>query len=116
MEDRLKTLFEEQEKLNRHIRESKKDQGFGYDYTETEWIDKLTTAIIEEAMEIKAHSNWKWWKRPQDRSREELKEEIVDLLHFWITLCLKLGIKPEEIFEAYMSKNKKNMERQDNGY
>lgn len=116
MEDKLERMFREQEKLDEYIRKSKAVQGKGYEFSEKEWIDKLTTAIIEEAMEIKEHSDWKWWKKPVNSEREELKEEMVDLLHFWLSLCLKLGITPDEIFEAYMKKNKKNAERQDRGY
>ncbi len=116
MEDRLETMFREQEKLDDYIRKSREKQGSGYQYSEKEWIDRLTTAMIEEAMEIKEHSDWKWWKKPMDFSREDLKEELADLLHFWLSLCLKLGLTPEEMFEKYMKKNRKNAERQDRGY
>jgi dimeric dUTPase (all-alpha-NTP-PPase superfamily) len=116
MADKLDSIFEEQGKLNKHIRETKKSQGLGYEFSEKEWIDKLTTAMIEEAMEIKAHSNWKWWKKPKDLGREDLKEEIVDLLHFWVALCLRLGISAEEIYDKYMEKNRENMSRQDKGH
>jgi dimeric dUTPase (all-alpha-NTP-PPase superfamily) len=114
--DKLEKIFEEQKLLNEHIKKKREEMGLGYDFSEKEWIDKLTTAMIEEAMEIKAHSNWKWWKTPKDYSKEDLKEELVDLLHFWVSLCLKLGITPEEIYEKYLEKNRKNKERQDNGY
>jgi len=116
MEDKFERMFEEQKKLNSYISDSQKKQESGYDFSEKEWIDKITTAIIEEAMEIKEHSNWKWWKKPRDIGKEDLKEELADLLHFWLSLCLKLGFTPEEMFEKYMEKNRKNMERQDNGY
>ena len=116
MADKFEKMFEEQKRLQEYIAKSKKEQGSGYEFSEREWIDKLTTAIIEEAMEIKEHSDWKWWKKPGNLGREELKEELIDLLHFWLSLCLKLGFTPEEMFEKYMEKNRKNSERQDNGY
>ncbi len=116
MGDRFERLFREQKELDDYIGKSKEKQGKGYEFSEKEWIDKLTTAMIGEAMEIKEHSGWKWWKNLESFGREELKEELADLLHFWLSLCLKLGITPEEIFEAYMEKNKKNAERQDRGY
>ncbi|MBN2042953.1 MAG: dUTPase [Candidatus Aenigmarchaeota archaeon] len=116
MEDKLERMFEEQKNLDTYIRNSQEKHGSGYEFSDKEWIDRITTAIIEEAMEIKEHSNWKWWKKPKDFTREELKEELADLLHFWLSLCLKLGFTPEEMFEKYMEKNRKNAERQDNGY
>jgi dimeric dUTPase (all-alpha-NTP-PPase superfamily) len=109
-------MFEEQKKLDEHIRSVKVEQGLKFEFNEQEWTDKLTTAIIEEAIEVKRFSNWKWWKKPKPLDKEEIKEELADILHFWLSLCLKLGFSPKEMFETYMRKNRENFERQNKGY
>ncbi|MGI6558582.1 MAG: hypothetical protein ACOX20_06415 [Limnochordia bacterium] len=44
---------------------------------------------------------------------EAIKEELVDLLHFFLSTCLKCGIGPEELYQAYLDKNQENHARQD---
>jgi dimeric dUTPase (all-alpha-NTP-PPase superfamily) len=42
--------------------------------------------------------------------------EIVDLLHFLISLAQVMEITPEELFEAYTKKHQVNLARQGSGY
>jgi len=42
--------------------------------------------------------------------------EIVDLLHFLISLAQVMEMTPDELFEAYTKKHIVNLARQDSGY
>ena len=76
------------------------------------WIDKLSTAMIEEAIEVKEHSDWKWWKNQRDLDESKVKEEMIDVLHFWLSLCVTMGWSAEEMFDIYKEKNLENFNRQ----
>lgn len=82
------------------------------DYSPEIWIQKEVLAIISELSEILDEVNFKWWKDPTEISHERLKEEIVDVLHFFVSMCLKAGIGPEELYQAYVAKNQENFSRQ----
>ncbi len=116
MGDMFEEIFKKQKELDELVKETKKSQGLGYEFDENMWIDKMTSAMIAEAVELKEESNWKWWKKPREIDKTGVKNELVDILHFWISLCLKLGIKPKEIYESYIEKNEENRRRQKTGY
>jgi len=77
-----------------------------------EWVQKEVLAILVELGELLEEVNYKWWKNPKPINREALKEEVVDILHFLISLCLKAGIGAEELYEGYLAKNAENFRRQ----
>jgi len=116
MADMLEDIFKKQKELDDLVKETKKIQQLDYSFDKNEWIDKMSTAMIAEAVELKEESNWKWWKKPKEIDREAVKNELVDILHFWVSLCLKLGISPKEVYEAYLEKNEENRKRQKTGY
>ena len=60
MEDKLEKIFKKQQELDNFIKETKKSQSLDFEYNKSEWIDKLTSAMIAEAVELKEESNWKW--------------------------------------------------------
>ena len=107
-ECRFEQLFELQRKLDGFVSEvrglNKEDK--------KEWINKLTTAMIEEAIEVKEYSDWKWWKNPRELNEDALKEEMIDVLHFWLSLCVTMGWSAEEMFAVYQAKNLENFNRQ----
>jgi dimeric dUTPase (all-alpha-NTP-PPase superfamily) len=116
MTDMLEDIFKRQKGLDDIIRNTKKSQGFDFGFNESEWIDRLTTAMIAEALELKEESNWKWWKKPKEIDKDAIRDEMADILHFWVSLCLKLGISPHDIYRAYIEKNEENRKRQQKGY
>lgn len=116
MVDMLEDIFKKQKEVNDLIKETKKSQGWNYSYNESEWIDKLTSAMIAEAVELKEECNWKYWKKPKEIDKGAVKNELVDILHFWVSLCLKLGISPKEVYGVYLEKNEENRRRQKTGY
>lgn len=106
--DKLEHIFLLQEKLDTKI--SEKHQ---INYSVETWIEKEILAIISELGEVLGETNFKWWKNSQEINREALKEEIIDVFHFLISLCLKVGITPEELYGAYVAKNTENILRQE---
>lgn len=106
--DMLKEIFRLQEQFDRAVVEHR-----GLDYARDVWIQKEVLAIISELSEILDEVNFKWWKDPQEIDHERLREEIVDVLHFFVSMCLKAGIGPEELFQAYIRKNQENFSRQE---
>lgn len=103
----LKEIFELQDKFDRAVVEHR-----GLDYSREVWIQKEILAIISELSEVLDEVNFKWWKDPQPLDGNRLKEEIVDVLHFFVSMCLKAGIGPEELHQAYLLKNQENFARQ----
>ncbi|NMB45904.1 MAG: dUTPase [Firmicutes bacterium] len=77
------------------------------------WIQREVLAIVSELGELLAEVNFKWWKNPKPIDTESVKEELVDILHFFVSMCLKAGFSAEDIYLAYLDKNKENFRRQD---
>lgn len=60
------------------------------------------------------------WKKYDSFDRvahkENLKEELIDAIHFFINVLLAAELSPEEIFEIYCKKNNVNFKRQEENY
>jgi dimeric dUTPase (all-alpha-NTP-PPase superfamily) len=69
----------------------------------------------QEAAEAIDSLNWKWWKKDPD-DWENVKVELIDMLHFWVSMCTVAGLTPQEAFDLYFEKNKLNHHRQSKGY
>lgn len=106
--DRLEEIFKLQSQLDEKI-VAKHNVNFTLDT----WIEKEILAIISELGEVLDETNFKWWKNPREIDKNALKEEIIDVFHFLISLCLKVNISPQELYEAYINKNKENHLRQE---
>lgn len=75
----------------------------------------LASAIMHEGGELWSVSSGKWWSKKKHK-REEILEELIDILHFWLICCLEIDLTPEEILEVYSKKLKENYKRQERGY
>jgi hypothetical protein len=81
------------------------------------WLQKFIMCCNSELNEILEWINWKHWKKPKYPINElEIKYEIIDLIHFVVSLCLVMGMGAKEVTQLYMNKNKENFDRQDRGY
>lgn len=107
-QDMLVEIFKKQSEFDSALAEKR-----GLNYDQSTWIQKEVLAIISELVEILDEVNFKWWKDARPIDHDKLKEEIVDVLHFFVSMCLKAGIGPEELYEAYMAKNAENFRRQE---
>ncbi|MDR1093674.1 MAG: dUTPase [Clostridiales bacterium] len=107
MKDKLDVIFECQQKLDAFLIEKR-----GLNFTPSEWIQKETLAMISELGELLDEARFKWWKNPQPVDGAKVKEELVDILHFFIGMCLNAGMTSDELFKIYLEKNEENFKRQ----
>lgn len=105
--DKLDEIFAEQKELDEFIAK-KRDIRF----TKEEWIQKKAMALLVELSELLEEINYKWWKNPKQENEQAIKEELVDILHFYIGMCIDAGMDAQELFTIYRQKNKENHDRQ----
>lgn len=111
--DKLTQIFEMQEELNSRIGVDLKN----IDQEEkTRWILNYTRAMQQELAELTDSVPWKWWAKYQKFDEQNAKVEVVDLFHFLVSLAQTLGMTADDVFDAYIAKNKVNHQRQDSGY
>lgn len=111
--DKLTQIFEMQEELNARIGVNLK----GIDEKEqTKWVLNYTRAMQQEMAELTDSVPWKWWAKYQEFDKQNARVEVVDLFHFLVSLAQTLGMTADDVFDAYVAKNKVNHQRQDSGY
>ena len=107
--DKLDKIFALQQSFQEELIEKRHLGGI----TPEEWIQKQTLAMISELAELLDEVNFKWWKNPKPVDSAALKEELVDILHFFVSMCLSAGMDAGELYEIYIEKNKENILRQE---
>jgi dimeric dUTPase (all-alpha-NTP-PPase superfamily) len=107
MTDKLDEIFARQKELDGFIKESR-----NLEYTFEEWIQKKSLALINEVSELNCEVNYKWWKNKKELDYGKIKEELVDILHFLIGMCVDSGLTAEETYNIYLDKNRENHDRQ----
>ena len=133
--DKLDKLFELQEKLNNFVfaKQDLRDKNGNLLTVETlraqaqageplgpntevnGWLRKYLEALTDESRELGEELLWKWWSKDK-LDMQNIRIEIVDQLHFWLSLAMTAGMDAEKVFDIYMQKNKVNLERQNAGY
>ena len=134
-QDKLERLFEMQAKLNdyvfkkRNIRnvdgqqltmfglldEADKQLDLTSNGDTNTWLMRYLKALLEEGKEVEELLHWKFWSSSM-LDLPHIQEEIIDILHFWISLALVSGMDADTVFTKYIEKNQVNIERQDNNY
>jgi putative phosphoesterase len=111
--DKLEAIFYLQKLLNQRV-------GVDTDrMTEAErqqWLLNYCRAMGQEIAELTDCVPWKWWASYQKFDKQNARVEIVDLLHFLISLAQVMEMTPEELFDAYTKKHRVNLQRQNSGY
>jgi len=127
--DLLQTIFDKQFELNKRILKER----HGCDYQELcdqnnqdeatirrriEWLLNYNRAQIHESFEMEDSLPWKWWKDMElsEIDWDNIRVELIDELHFWVSKCQLVGLDPQKLAELYLKKNKLNQVRQDRGY
>jgi len=111
--DMLEEIFACQQALNRRI---------GVDTTQLDeqqqvhWLLQYSRALTQETAELVDSLPWKWWAKYQTYDRRNVQVEIVDLVHFLVSLAQVAGLSARDVHELYMKKNEVNFRRQDTGY
>ncbi|MGE3851365.1 MAG: dUTPase [Planctomycetota bacterium] len=81
------------------------------------WIQNYVLAIRQECAEAMDSTNWKWWRTKVDKfDMQNIRVELIDILHFWISACQVAGLSAADVMRIYEEKNKVNFERQHSGY
>jgi dimeric dUTPase (all-alpha-NTP-PPase superfamily) len=125
--DLLKTIFDKQYELNKRILKERHETN--YDslcdqenqdketvQKRVNWILNYNRAQIHESIELEDSLPWKWWKDMESIDWDNIRIELIDELHFWVSKCQLVGLDPEKLSELYLKKNKLNQVRQDKGY
>ena len=106
--DKLDMIFELQEKFDQDVIKNRKLENIQPE----EWIQKQTLAVMSELAELFNEVNFKWWKNPKELNTMNVKEELIDILHFFVGMCNRIGMSSTELFKIYIEKNKENFKRQ----
>lgn len=106
--DKLEKIFEMQAAFNADLGARRGLENISAD----EWQQKLTLAMLSELAEALANTNFKWWKNQAPQDNAALREEIVDMLHFLVSMALRAGMSAQEFFDLYVKKNEENFARQ----
>ncbi len=111
--DKLETMFNMQQSLNERIgvRTAGMDEA-----QQTQWVLNYSRAMSQELAELIDSVPWKWWAKYQKFDMQNARVEVVDLLHFLISLAQTLGMSADDVFQKYMKKNEVNVQRQESGY
>lgn len=105
--DKLEKIFEMQKLLDDDIAARR-----NLDFTTEEWMQKEVLAMLSELSEVLDEVNFKWWKNKKPLDTDALRRELVDILHFFVSMCIRSGMDADELFARYIEKNKENFDRQ----
>jgi dimeric dUTPase (all-alpha-NTP-PPase superfamily) len=111
--DQLRELFRMQRALNERI--GVHTEGMS-EAEQTQWVLNYCRAMSQEIAELTDSVPWKWWAKYQKFDEQNARVEVVDLLHFLISLAQVLGLSADDVFQAYVKKNAVNFQRQETGY
>lgn len=113
MTDRLQQLFDMQDGLNRRIGVDTQTMP---EEERAQWVLNYCRAMSQELAELTDSVPWKWWAKYQAFDQQNCRVEVVDMLHFLISLAQVLGMSADDLYESYIKKHAVNVQRQDDGY
>lgn len=111
--DKLDKIFEMQAALNDRIGVSAKNLT---DEEKIKWILNYARALQQETSELIDSVPWKWWAKYQKFDEQNARVEVIDMIHFLVSIAQVLGMTADDIYEIYCKKNAINHQRQDSGY
>ena len=79
------------------------------------WLVNYSKAIKEELSELDEELLWKWWSK-DDIDMQNIRVELIDILHFLISAMMCAGLTAEKVFDTYQQKHAVNIKRQDMDY
>lgn len=106
--DKLEQIFSLQQAFNSELVERRQLN----DIPMEKWLQMQTLAMVSELAELIDEVNFKWWKNPRPVDDDRVREELVDILHFFVSMCLSAGMSADELYERYIEKNRENFDRQ----
>lgn len=122
MIDYLQKLIDKQIKFDKTVQD---DERFR-DLDKREKINALLNFMVSEVYEVKEDLGFlwndqdKWWKNrhySDNTDYEHVREEMIDVLHVWLSIAHRIGFDTsEKIMKKYIEKNKINFNRQELKY
>ena len=112
-QDKLNEIFRLQEALNHRIGVNTSGMT---DEERQKWVLNYCRAMTQEIAELTDSVPWKWWAKYQKFDKQNARVEVIDLLHFLISIAQVLEMTPDDVYEAYAKKHKVNLDRQASGY
>ena len=91
LSNQFKTMLELQDKLNALVHPEWREQEFNWD-----------VALVVECAELIQHYGYKWWKK-EVPDMDQVKLEVVDILHFGLSIILE-GWKGPDVYEEIVSR------------
>ena len=110
----LEQVFEKQKELNTRINTTLYEDLKDPEFRRQKFLE-FELALRQESAEAVDSLNWKWWKKDPD-DWDNVKIELVDMLHFWVSMCTIAGLSAQEVLTLYFKKNQLNHKRQNEGY
>jgi len=107
--NKLKEMFTKQAEFQTRL-------GNSANLYSTPFIKDMILALTCEAMEALQEVPWKEWKKNQKFDTDKFKAEIIDIWHFLINLSMAAGLDEKSLYDEFMKKNRKNFQRQKEGY
>lgn len=111
--DKFEEIFRLQDALNRRIGVELPP---ATEADKATWILNYSRAMQQELAELVDSVPWKWWAKYQTFDAQNARVEVVDLFHFLVSLAQALGMSADDVYQAYLKKNRLNHERQATGY
>ncbi|MDD3401567.1 MAG: dUTPase [Eubacteriales bacterium] len=105
--DKLESIFAMQKSLDDDIQQKR-----NLDYPYEVWMQKDILATMDELTELLNELNYKWWKNPKPLDRAAINEELCDVLHFFVSMCIRSGMSADDLYDVYVAKNQENFDRQ----
>ena len=79
------------------------------------WLVNYSKAMKEELSELDEELLWKWWSK-DEIDMQNIRVEVIDILHFLISAMMCAGLTAEKVFDIYQQKHAVNIKRQDMDY
>lgn len=102
-------------KMQTLIAEGKDKSAKGPETNTNRWLEKFLTAMDDESRELRDELLWKWWSK-DSLDMQNIRVEIIDQLHFWVSLALTAGLDAESVMAIYKQKHAINHKRQKEDY
>lgn len=92
------------------------DGGAGdpYDHCTPDQIRDTKDALESELDELQNETGWKPWATSRHVNIEAAQGEWIDAWHFMMSLAMQLQLTPDRIFELYVEKRNRNLQRHEN--
>ncbi len=120
--DKLESMYSQQRSFNQLLRDERNHPDFPLDLslkTNQQFLKHLTHECMHELFEaniLLKNSKHHRVTEIAEFDRESYKEELCDVLHYFLGIAIYSGISCEELYDAFMKKGEVNFARIKGGY